>query len=132
MLFGNARPIRPGRTARVRRLPDELRPHRAEYDALNAGYGIRSHVMWVSHLAGGVDLWVNIYEMDPEDMARMRGRTWDPDGSPYDRWWLAWVEDVFGVDMRADAGLAALPESIFEWRAPGPPTSPPPGPRISR
>ena len=119
MLFGNARPILPGRIDRVRRLDGELAPHRAEYDALNAAYGIRSHVMWVSHLVGDVDLWVNIYEMDPDDMARMRQRTWDPDRSPYDRWWLAWVEDVFGVDMRTHNGLAGPPEPIFRWRSPG-------------
>jgi hypothetical protein len=118
MLFGNARPIRPGRTDRVRRLADELGPHRADYDALNAAYRIRSHVMWVSHLVGGVDLWVNIYDMDPADMARMRQRTWDPERSAYDRWWLGWVQDVFGVDMRAQGGLAAPPEAVFEWQAP--------------
>ena len=118
MLFGNARPIRPGKIVRVQRLADELAPHRAEYDALNALYGIRSHVMWVSHLVGEVDLWVNLYEMDAADMARMRHRTWDPDGSPYDRWWLGWVEDVFGVDMRAHNGLAAPPELVFEWHSP--------------
>lgn len=119
MLFGNARPILPGRIDRVRRLDEELAPHRAEYDALNVAYRIRSHVMWVSHLVGDVDLWVNIYEMDPDDMARMRQRTWDPDRSPYDRWWLAWVEDVFGVDMATHNGLAGPPEPIFRWRSPG-------------
>jgi hypothetical protein len=118
MLFGNARPIVPGRIGRVRRFPEELGAHRAEYDALNAGYGIRSHVMWVSHLVDDVDLWVNIYEMDPDDMARMRQRTWDPEGSAYDRWWLEWVQDVFGVDMRTSHGLAAPPERVFEWQAP--------------
>jgi hypothetical protein len=119
MLFGNARPILPGKLDRVRGLADELARHREEYDALNAGYGIRRHVMWVSHLVSGTDLWVNIYEMDPEDMARMRERTWDPDGSAYDGWWLAWVEDVFGVDMRTHNGLAAPPERVFGWEAPG-------------
>ena len=119
MLFGNARPILPGKLDRVRRLADELGPYRAEYDALNAGYAIRRHVMWVSHLVGGTDLWVNIYDMDPDDMARMRERTWDPDGSAYDRWWLAWVEDVFGVDMLTHNGLAAPPERVFEWAAAG-------------
>ena len=118
MLFGNARPILPGKTDRVRRLAEELAPHRVAYDALNAGYGIRSHVMWVSHLVGDVDLWVNIYEMDAEDMARMRLRTWDPDGSAYDGWWLGWVLDVFGVDMRTANGLAGPPERVFAWQAP--------------
>jgi hypothetical protein len=117
MLFGNARPILPGKLERVRGLADELAPHRDEYDALNAGYRIRSHVMWVSHLVDDVDLWVNIYEMDPEDMARMRQRTWDPAVSAYDRWWLEWVEDVFGVDMRTRNGLAGPPEKVFEWEA---------------
>ena len=120
MLFGNARPILPGKLDRVRRLGDELAPHRSEYDALNAGYGIRRHVMWLSHLVDGTDIWVNIYDMDAEDMARMRGRTWDPVGSDYDRWWLAWVQDVFGVDMRTHNGLAGPPERVFDWPRPGP------------
>jgi hypothetical protein len=119
MLFGNARPILPGKLDRVRRLDEELAPHRAAYEALNAGYGIRRHVMWVSHLVDGTDLWVNVYDMDPDDMARMRGRVWDPDGSGYDRWWLEWVQDVFGVDMRSHNGLAGPPEHVFAWHAPG-------------
>jgi hypothetical protein len=117
MLFGSARPIQHGRTERARRLAEELRDHQAEYDALNAKYRIRRHVMWVSHLVSGTDLWVNIYEMEPEDMATMRERTWDPGHSAYDRWWLEWVRDVLGVDMLVHNGLAAPPEPIFSWTA---------------
>jgi hypothetical protein len=118
MLFGGARPILPGRTERALRLADELRDHQAEYEALNARYGIRAHAMWVSHLVSGLDLWMTIYDMEPEHMAAMRTRTWDPAGSAYDRWWLEWVRDVLGVDMLVHNGYAAPPEPIFEWRTP--------------
>ena len=119
MLFGGARPIMPGKTDRARRVAEELEVHRAAYDALNARYRVRAHAMWVTHLSGGLDLWVYIYDMEPEDLRTMREeRVWDPEQSAYDRWWLGWVNDVLGVDMQTDNGFAAPPERIFDWTAP--------------
>jgi hypothetical protein len=117
VLYASARPIVPGRTERAMRLADELRDHRAAYDALNARYRIRRHVTWVSHLVDGTDLWANVYDMEPEDLAEMRRRRWDPDGSAYDRWWLEWCRDVLGLDLLAGNGLAGPPDLLLDWAA---------------
>jgi hypothetical protein len=113
MLFSVARPILPGKVERARRLAEELEPHRAEYDALNAKYRVGTHAIWVSYPADGPAILVTMYDMDAEDLKVMRGRSWDPEGSAYDRWWLEWFGDVTGVDLRTSLGLAAPPEPIF-------------------
>ena len=59
MLFGGARVVLPGKMDRVRRLAGELEEHRAEYDALNAKYRIRTHAIWASHLVDGTDIVVD-------------------------------------------------------------------------
>jgi hypothetical protein len=118
MLFAAARPIVQGKTDRARLIARELETHRVEYEALNARYGVRAHVMWVTHLAGGRDLWAYAYDMEPDDLATMRGRVFDPEHSAYDRWWLEWVNDVLGVDMLTGTGFAAPPEPIFDWSRP--------------
>ena len=113
MLFSVARPIVPGKVERARRLADELEAHRAEYDALNAKYRVGTHAVWVSHPQGSPAILVTMYDMDPEDLRIMRERSWDPEGSGYDRWWLEWFRDVTGIDLTTSSGLAAPPEPIF-------------------
>jgi hypothetical protein len=118
MLFAAARPIVHGKSERARLVAQELDVHRAQYEALNARYGVRAHAMWVTHLIDGQDLWAYAYDMDDEDLRVMRGRVFDPERSAYDRWWLEWVRDVLGVDMLAGNGFAAPPEPIFAWTTP--------------
>jgi len=117
MLFSTARPILMGKLERARRVTDELEPHRAEYEALNARYGVRQHAMWVSHHPVAGDIYVALYDIDPAGLRAMRERSWDPHGSAYDRWWLEWVEDVLGFDLRSGSGFTAPPEPIFDWRS---------------
>jgi hypothetical protein len=117
MLFGGAIPIQPGKTERARRFAEELEPHRAEYEALNERYGVRQNAIWISHSRDGRDLYVNVYDVEPEGRPPMGARTWDVAGSAYDRWWVGWVQDVLGIDMLAERTFAAPPEPIFTWRA---------------
>lgn len=116
MLFSTARPIRPGKLERARRVSKELEKHRAEYEALNSLYRVRQHAMWVSHHAVAGDIYVAMYDIDARGLQAMRKRSWDPGRSDYDRWWLEWVEDVLGLDLRTGSGFTAPPESIFDWR----------------
>jgi hypothetical protein len=74
--------------------------------------------MWVSHHPSAGDIYVALYEMEPQHLEAMRTRAWDPEGSAYDRWWLGWVEDVLGHDLRRGSGFVAPPEAIFDWAAP--------------
>lgn len=122
MLWSSARPIMPGKTERARQVAQELEAHRAEYEALNARFRVKQHAMWVSHPKVGGDLYVAMYDIEPDDLKVMTQRVWEPEGSAYDRWWLEWVQDVLGVDLLADSGLVAPPEPIFDWGAGGTPS----------
>ena len=114
MLFGTAVPIRPDRLDRFRRLAEELDEHRGEYEALNRRYGVNAHSVWASHQLDGTPIAVNLYDIEPDGLEEMKGRVWDLD-SPYDRWWVGWVGDVYGIDLIAGASHAAPPEMVLTW-----------------
>ncbi len=117
MLFGAAKPILPGTMDRARRLATELEEHRVEYEALNARFRLKAHAMWASHLSSGLDLRVNTYDIEPEDLKLMGSRVFDPENSDYDRWYVEWCRDVLGVDILASGGFAAPPEPLSGWAA---------------
>lgn len=114
MLFASATPIVPGRTSRYRGLAAELEPHLATYEALNAEYGVSRHSYWISHPRDGSDIGVSMYDIAPQGLTAMKQRKWDP-ASPHDVWWLEFVRDVNGVDMRDQAAHREPPESVFSW-----------------
>lgn len=118
VLFGAAKPILPGKMGRARRLAEELTEHRVEYEALNARFRLNAHAMWASHLSSGLDLWVNVYDIEPDDLQAMGNRAFDPESSDYDRWYTGWCRDVLGVDVLASGGFAAPPEPLFSWAEP--------------
>jgi hypothetical protein len=113
MLFASAVPIQPGRTDRYRGLGRELQPHLDEYADLNRFYQVARHAFWINHGQKG-DLGVSVYDSTAEGLAEMRRRTWDQ-ASAYDRWWLGFVEDVNGIDMRDTPPHRAPPEMVFSW-----------------
>ena len=117
MLFSSARPIPPGRLARVRDLTAELAPHRAAYDDLNARFGVHSHAVWVNHPDAEADIWVSVYDIDADGLRAMQARRWEPDHSAYDRWWLAFVREALDVDLLAGPPAASPPELIFDSEA---------------
>lgn len=114
MLFASATPILSGRTARYRELGRELQPHLQRYEELNDEYEVAQHAYWISHSHNGIDIGVSVYEISAEGLARMPSRQWDP-GSPYDGWWLGFVNDVNGVDMRETPAHREPPEQVFTW-----------------
>lgn len=116
MLFASATPIVPGRTDRYRALASELEPHRAEYGALNAHYGVAHHSYWISHARDGSDIGVSVYDISSEGLVAMRSRQWDP-SSAHDAWWLGFVQDVNGVDMLSQPAHREPPEQVFTWSA---------------
>lgn len=114
MLFASATPIVSGRTTRYRQLGRELEPHLDQYETLNARYEISRHAYWISHAHDGTDIGVSVYDISAEGLARMRTREWEP-ASPYDAWWLGFVRDVNGVDMRREPAHREPPEQVFDW-----------------
>ena len=116
MLFASATPIVSGKTGRYRDLEHEIPHHLQEYETLNQRYGVVRHAYWISHPRIGPDVGVSVYDISPEGLADMRGRTWDP-ASAHDRWWLGFVHDVNGVDMLEESPHEAPPEQVWSWQA---------------
>ncbi len=116
MLFGTAVTIQSGKLDRFRRLDEELDEHRGEYAELNERYRVRAHSVWVSHQLDGTPIAVNIYDIDPAGLEDMAKRQWDLD-SAYDRWWVGWVSDVYGIDLLGATSHAAPPERVFGWES---------------
>lgn len=114
MLFGTAYRIREEKLDRLRGVGDELDPHRAEYEALNHRFRVGAHSIWVHQQADGALIALNLYEIDPEGLRDMGRREWDLD-SAYDRWWIEWVGDVYGVDLLSPSPARKAPEEIFSW-----------------
>jgi len=116
MLFASAVPLEPGKTERYRQLAAELAPHLAEYEALNARYGVGRHAYWINHTRAGSDVGVSVYDISPAGLESMRSREWDL-SSAHDRWWLEFVGEVNGVDLLTESAHAAPPEQVFSWMA---------------
>lgn len=114
MLFASATPIVSSRTARYRGLGRELQPHLERYEELNSRYEVARHAYWISHAHDGADIGVSVYDISTDGLARMKKREWDP-ASPHDAWWLGFVRDVNGVDMRRTPAHREPPEQVFAW-----------------
>ena len=114
MLFASAVPLAPDKTGRYRNLATELEPHLDEYEGLNARFQVSHHAFWINHARNGTELGVSVYDIAKEGLAEMSNREWDS-ASAYDRWWLGFVGDVNGFDLRAEPAHAAPPEQVFAW-----------------
>jgi hypothetical protein len=118
MLFGTAVTIQHGKLDRFRGLDEELDEHRDEYEALNARFGVRAHSVWAFHQLDGTPIALNLYDIEPEGLQAMAKREWDLD-SPYDRWWVGWVDDIYGIDLLGGATRAGPPERVLAWESGG-------------
>ena len=115
MLFGTAARIQQGMLDRFRSLEAELDEHREEYEALNERFGVRAHSVWASRQLDGTPIAVNLYDIEPEGLKAMAQRVWDL-ASPYDRWWVGWVRDIYGIDLVGGPSHAGPPEPVLAWR----------------
>ena len=116
MLFGTAVRIQPGKLDRFRELDAELDEHCEEYDALNTRFGVHAHSVWAFHQRDGTPIALNLYDIAPEGLPAMAKREWDLD-SPYDRWWVGWVSDIYGIDLLEGSSRGGPPERVFDWES---------------
>ncbi len=103
-------PVLPGQSERARRFGEELKHVQAEYEALNRKATLRRHLAWLQQTPMG-DLLITCFEAD--DPGRL-GRSFTD--SAYDRWWLAYLRDVHGIDLSRGAP-PGLPDLVFSWEA---------------
>ena len=104
-----ALPVLPGKAERVRSIGQEIAVHQAEWDRLcrEAGSFRFYNVTLQQNPAG--DLCIYSMVLDEPDKVRMRFGDTD-----YDRWWLAFIVDVHGLDL---SNGAAMPPSVYTWQA---------------
>jgi len=110
-----ALPIVPGQEDRVRNLGEEVAQHKEEWERLNheAG-GWKSFAMFLQESPMG-NLAITIWELEDPTQVRQSFT-----GSAHDAWWLDFLRDVHGIDIRnwpSDQPPPTPPSMVFEWRA---------------
>jgi hypothetical protein len=106
--------IVPGQEDRVRNFEQELAPHRQEWERLNreAGGWTRFSVHFQETPMG--NFMVNSWELEEPEKVRQAFTD-----SPFDAWWLDFLRDVNGIDLRnlPPEQAPTPPPLVFEWRA---------------
>jgi hypothetical protein len=106
-----ALPVLPGQADRCRNFKQELEAHREEWERLNhestfTGY----HVIYQPSPMG--DFAIHVFEI--EDPSKVRQSFND---TPHDNWWLDWLRDIHGIDIRNMPAPPPPGENIFSWHA---------------
>jgi hypothetical protein len=106
-LIAYAVPVLPGQSDRVRDFGRELSAVRDRYDELNRSATVSRHVVFLQSSPAGDTA---IHVMEANDLSRFLR---DFDDSAYDRWWLGYMRDVHGVDLR-NFDPPPPPEPVFD------------------
>jgi len=119
-VFTYALPIKPGQTERVLKFGAELdgRGLRAEYDQLNEVATIRQHLIAIQP---GPPIELAIHTLICDDMNKL-GRMFT--NGAYDQWWLDFLRDVHGLDVRMNPTFPN-PKTVFDSARPPAPAGPP-------
>ena len=122
-VFTYALPIKPGQTERVLKFGAELdgRGLRAEYDQLNEVATIRQHLIAIQP---GPPIELAIHTLVCDDMNKL-GRMFT--NGAYDQWWLDFLRDVHGLDVRMNPTFPN-PKTVFDSARPPAPAGPPGAP----
>ena len=112
VLIAAALPVLPGQSDRVRNFDRDLEPYREEWERLNREATITRYVTYLQESPQGD---VAIVIMEADDPTKIRTTFTD---SAYDNWWLDYLRDVHGADLRAmkpeDYPEAAKPVQLWE------------------
>ena len=111
-LTAAAFPVMPGQVERVKNFGQEVDPHKKEFDRLNREAGdFKRFSVFLQESPMG-DLAIFVFEFD--DPSKVRTSFTD---SPYDTWWLDYLRDVHGLDIRALPEVPSPPPMVFDWKA---------------
>lgn len=105
-------PVLPGQSERVKNFGQEVEPHTEEFERLNreAGDFKRFSVFFQETPMGDLALFV----LEFDDPSKMRTSFTD---SAYDTWWLDYLRDVHGIDVRSLPEVPGPPPMVFDWQA---------------
>jgi hypothetical protein len=103
-------PVLPGQKDRVKNFGNELAPHIEEFERLNRdGTFTRFNVYLQETPMGDFAIWA--FEVD--DPTKVRTSFTD---SAYDTWYLDYLRDVHGVDIRSMTEVPNPPPLVYEWK----------------
>ncbi len=109
-----ALPVVPGHEERVRNFGKEVAEHQEEWERLNREAGGWKHFAMFLQESPMGNLAITTWEM--EDPTAVRQSFTD---SAHDTWWLDFLRDVHGIDIRnwpPGQPPPAPPPLVFEWR----------------
>jgi hypothetical protein len=111
ILIPAAIPVMPGQTDRVRNFQKELEPHRKEWERLNEEATVTRYGVYLVETPKGD--WA-IHVMEADDPTKIRNQFTD---SACDNWWLDYLRDVHGIDMRRIPveEQPQPPPAVFTW-----------------
>jgi hypothetical protein len=111
ILIPAAIPVMPGQTDRVRNFQKELEPHRKEWERLNKEATVTRYGVYLVETPKGD--WA-IHVMEADDPTKIRNQFTD---SACDNWWLDYLRDVHGIDMRRIPveEQPQPPPAVFTW-----------------
>jgi hypothetical protein len=106
-------PVLQGQAERVKNFGQEVEPHKEEFERLNRDAGdFKRFSVFLQESPMG-DLALFVFEFD--DPSKVRTSFTD---SPYDTWWLDYLRDVHGLDLRAALEEGQTPPPmVFDWKA---------------
>jgi hypothetical protein len=107
--------IVPGQEDRVRNFQQEVTQHQEEWERLNREAGGFTAYRVVLDKWSGLNVAIHSREVENPEKVRMAFT-----GSAHDTWWLDYLRDVHGIDLRnwpADQPPPTPPPLVFEWRA---------------
>lgn len=108
-LIPAALPVLPGQSDRVRNFEKEMEPHRAEFERLNKEATV---TRYTTHLQESPQGDIAIHTFEVEDPSRVPRSFTD---SAYDNWWLDYLRDVHGIDIRSMPSPPSPAMPAFEW-----------------
>ena len=110
MSYAFAMPVLPGKAEAARSFIGEvLGPRKSDWDDLQRRQGVTQERYFLQHNPEG-DLFI----VTGEGTFTPVGEWIDPEGIPFDRWFIEQVHDVTGMDVR-ELGDEP-PEFLGEWR----------------
>ncbi|HJP65605.1 MAG TPA: hypothetical protein VKA30_04795 [Actinomycetota bacterium] len=105
-------PVLPGQADRVRNFAKELEPHMEEFERLNKEAGdFRRFSVFLQESPMG-DLAIFVFEVADPSKVRLAFTE-----TPYDQWWLDYLRDVHGLDIRGMPEVPSPPPIVYDWQA---------------
>jgi hypothetical protein len=104
-------PVLPGQKDRVLNYKQELEANLTEFERLNAEGTFQRFAVYLQETPMG-DFAIYAFEVDDPTKIRTSFRD-----SAYDTWYLDFIRDVHGLDLRTMNPPPSPPPQVYEWKS---------------